>query len=121
MSSSAQPVTSQTTLQSSDTRKPSISVTGDTQTIEAIVKNDPFPNQPADITVGQLTAQAGASFKLPGVDNSSVSFSASANAALAAYQNPSNLASDLGFASADGKQLNVQFPSDGTKRFLVVR
>jgi len=125
LASPAKPQISQTTLQPTDTRKPPISVTGSSPVIEAIVNNDPFPNSPANITVGQLSAQVspGGQFKLPGVDNAPVSFSVSASAtsAVAAYQDASSLVSDLGFASGDGKQLNVSFRSDGKSRFLVLR
>jgi hypothetical protein len=125
MASPAQSLISQTTLQPSDNRKPSISVAGSSQVIDAIVTNAPFPDMPANITVGQLTAQAGSSgqFNLPGVNIAPVNFSASAsaNASLAAYQNPSSLTNDLGFTSEDGKQLNVAFPAGGNTRFLVVR
>jgi hypothetical protein len=125
MASPAQPPTSQTTLPSLDDLKPSINASGDSGLIQPIVTNDAFPASPANITVGQLSAQVapGGQFKLPGVDNAPVSFSvnASANSSLAAYQNPASLPSDLGFADSDGQQLNVSFPSDGKSRFLVVR
>lgn len=124
MASPVQPLTSQTTLPSLDDLKPSIDVSGDSQIIQAIVTNAPFPDSPANITVGQLkaTSAAGGQFNLPGVDNVPVAFSvsASANAALAAYQNPSSLPSDLGFTDTQGNQLNVAFPTDGKSRFLAV-
>lgn len=125
MASPAQPPTSQTTLPSLDDLKPSINASGDSGLIQAIATNDAFPSSPANITVGELSAEVtpGGQFKLPGVDNAPVSFSvtASANSSLAAYQNPANLPSDLGFTDSDGQQLNVSFPSDGKSRFLVVR
>ena len=46
------------------------------------------------------------------------SVSASANSALAAYQDPANLPLDLGFKDTDGQQLHVSFPSDGKSGFL---
>src|SRR6516225_9499000 len=124
MATPAQPVTSKTTLPSLDDLKPSIDVSGDSGTIQAIVTNATFPDSPANITVGQLKAQssAGGQFNLPGVNNVPVGFSVSAsvNAALAAYQNPSTLVSDLGFIDTSGNQLKVAFPTDGKSRFLAV-
>ena len=124
MATPAQPVTSKTTLPSLDDLKPSIDVSGDSGTIQAIVTNATFPDSPANITVGQLKAQssAGGQFNLPGVNNVPVGFSVSAsvNAALAAYQNPSTLVSDLGLTDPSGNQLNVAFPTDGKSRFLAV-
>jgi hypothetical protein len=124
MASPAQPPASQTTLPSLDDLKPSINASGDSGLIQAIATNDAFPASPADITVGQLSAQVatGGQFNLPGVNGVPVGFSvsASANSALAAYQNPAKLPSDLGFTDTDGP-LNVSFPSDGKSRFLVVR
>ena len=106
MATPAQPVTSKTTLPSLDDLKPSIDVSGDSGTIQAIVTNATFPDSPANITVGQLKAQssAGGQFNLPGVNNVPVGFSVSAsvNAALAAYQNPSTLVSDLGLTDPSG-------------------
>jgi len=125
MAAAAQPVLSQMTLDSLDVRKPSIQVTGDSKTIQAILKNDPFPSDLADITVGQLNAQAsaGGQFNLPGIADAPVSFdaSASANASLAAYQNTLKLASDLGFTGSSDLPLNVAFPINDTDRLVVVR
>lgn len=125
MASPAQPPISQTTLPSLDNLKPSINASGDSGLIQAIATNDAFPPSSQDITVGELSVQVapGGQFNLPGVDNAPVGFSvtASANASLAAYQNPANLPSDLGFADTDGQPLNVSFPTDGKSRFLVVR
>ncbi|HTT32648.1 MAG TPA: hypothetical protein VMH48_03515 [Methylomirabilota bacterium] len=125
MATPAQPSTSKTTLAPTDTRKPSIDVSGDSPVIQAIVLNQAFPASPTDITLAQLNAQAstGGQFNLPGVNNAPVSFdlSASANAGLAAYQTPSKIVADLGFASGDGKQLNISFPPNSNDRFLAVR
>ena len=124
MATPAQPVTSKTTLPSLDDLKPSVDVSGDSGIIQAIVTNATFPASPANISVGQLKAQSSANgeFNLPGVNNVPVGFSVSAsvNAALAAYQNPSTLVSDLGFIDTSGNQLKVAFPTDGKSRFLAV-
>ena len=124
MATPAQSPTSQTTLPSLDSLKLSINASGDSGLNQAIVTNDAFPASPADITVGKLSAQVapGEQFNLRGVNNVPVGFSvsASANSSLAAYLNPANLPSDLGFADRDGP-LNVSFPGDGKSRFLVVQ
>ncbi|HKW65224.1 MAG TPA: hypothetical protein VJN89_21910 [Candidatus Acidoferrum sp.] len=124
MATSVQPSPS-TTLTPTDTRKPTINVSGDSAVIQAITLNKEFPDPPADIRVAELNAQAstGGNFNLPGINDAPVSFnvSASATAGLAAYQTPSQLEADLGFASEDGKQLNVSFPENTNQRFLVVR
>lgn len=121
MASPAQPSTSQTTIPSLDGLKPSINASGDSWFIQAMATNDAFPASPADITVGQLSAQVatGGQFNFPGVNGVPAGFSvsASANSALAAYQNSANLPSDLGFADTDGQHLNVSFLSDGKSRF----
>jgi hypothetical protein len=106
--------------------KPPINLTGDPLTIGAITANTAFPAAPgADVVIGQLSAStpSGASFNMPGVGESPVSFqgSASADASLAAYTNSAKLASDLGFQSGDGKQLKVGFPSDPKLRYMVLK
>src|SRR5262249_6285894 len=93
--------------------------------IQGIVKNDPFPDNPANIKIGQLIAEASADgqFSLPGINNAPVSFSvsASANASLAAYQNTQSVSSDLGLTPSDDQPLSVAFPVPATDRLLAVR
>jgi hypothetical protein len=105
--------------------KPDIKISGSTAVIEAISQNDPFPDSPADITIGTLNAAASAdgSFPLPGAGTAPVVFkaSASAYAGIAAYQTASKLSSDLGFQNDDGKQLKIDFPENANSRYMVVR
>jgi hypothetical protein len=122
MATTQQPVTSSTTL--SVTGKPSLTLTGDSAGIQAIVTDAAFPPSPSGSTViGNfgLTVASGPSVSLPGV-NQPVSFqlSASAGATIAQYTDPAKLASDLGFQSATAKPLNITFPTDATKRYMVL-
>jgi len=120
------PLTSSTTLPATG-GKPPITVSGSHAVIQAIVNNQPFPATPADVTIGQLTAQAstGKTFQMSGIDANPVTFtdsiSAQASACLAAYLTPSKLQSDLGFQDGDGRQLAVTFPSQPPARYMVTR
>jgi hypothetical protein len=123
MASTTQPLTSTTTLKAAG--KPDIKISGSTEVIDAIAQNNPFPDSPADVTIGTMSAAASAdgSFPLPGVSNAPVVFhaSASAYAGIAAYQTASKLASDLGFQDGDGEQLKIGFPQNANGRYMVVR
>jgi len=122
MASPAQTPTSSTNL--TPKNKPSFTFNGDPAVIQCIAENASFPDR--NIPIGQIKGAMSAGnsgFTLPGVANTSVNFGidVSAYACIAEYLNPSGLASDLGFQSDDGKNLNIAFPADPNCRYMVVR
>ena len=99
------------------------SVTGDENVLEAITTNGPFPSSAGKVVIGQLGFKTPeGSWSMPGMGNQPVTFTASATTSseIAAYTDAGQLATDLGFQSADGKQLKLDLPNRASSRYMAL-